>query len=431
MENHLLNEQILESSTSKKFQAKEHIFYYGDKANKVYLIIEGLVQLFIKGKAGKEREIARLKSGDILGEAALLDKDERVTRARTTEETTLLAFTPTNFKSLINQESILNENIITTLCKRLYQLEENTLDLAPLFKKSELSFHLPKEEPTKKAAQIKQSKETKKEETAVKNKSRDEITQNNDFYLSGHKDYKVTADSIYNNYTYQKKINCPICSSDFKAKKIRNSKLSLQDIRDDLRPIYQDFKPIWYKIWICPNCFYTARRTDFFDFSSRQEEKVRNQFREEMQAALAQGYQLGYSEPRTINEVFAAYYTAIKLYHLIEAREDKLGYLWLSLSWLYEDMEDEKLAEKASFKAMTNLEEFYFNSDALKLSRSKENKLTLLLSLLLAKHEKGDKALPLLDDLIRSPQTNRRYKQLARNKFMELREKKREKSSSS
>ncbi|MFO7819360.1 MAG: DUF2225 domain-containing protein, partial [Halanaerobacter sp.] len=329
MDTHLSKSKLAESSSSKKFQAKEHIFYYGDKANKVYLIIEGHVQLFIKAKAGKEREVARLKSGAILGESALLDQEKRVTRARTAEETTLLALSPANFKSLINQKPTLNENIITTLCKRLYQLEENTLDIRPLFAKPDLTFHLPQED-LEEETKIKQSKKNKKGTRAKKDiSSKREVPQDNDFYLPGHQHYEETADSAYQNYTYKKEISCPICSTAFKAKKVRNSKLSLQDIRDDLRPIYQAFKPIWYKIWICPNCLYTARRTDFFDFSSRQEKKIRNQFKKEIQATLGQNYQLGYSEPRTIKEVFDAYYAAIKLYRLIEARENKLGYLWL------------------------------------------------------------------------------------------------------
>ena len=417
MTDHSLDNKLSKYSTSKDFSAQENIFTYDDKAKKVYIILDGLIQLFIQQEE-KEKEIARLESGDIFGEIALLAKKKRSARAQTAQKSRLLVFSPDNLKDLMQQEPILNENIINALCNRVHRLEQKKITLPPLNQG----------QTTEEDTQDKQNqkKEEKNKDKTQKVKKMD-LNNQHEFYLQGHKKYNLSIKSNFNKYTYQKEITCPVCNTDFTVQKVRNSKLRLKEIRDDLRPIYKTFKPLWYKIWSCPNCFYTARKKDYFDFSSRQERKIKKEFKEKIQSILGSDYQPSYSQPRKIDEIFDAYYLALKLYHLIDARKDKVAYLWLRLNWLYEDVEEEELAEIASFKAMQNLEEFYFESDALKLSRSQEDKLTLLLALLLAKHEKKDKALPLLDNLIRSPQTKHRQKQLARDKFIELRrEKKKE-----
>jgi uncharacterized protein (DUF2225 family) len=101
----------------------------------------------------------------------------------------------------------------------------------------------------------------------------------------------------------------------------------------------------------------------------------------------------------------------------------------LRLNWIYEDVEAKELSNQASLRALNHLQEFYFKDSAPNLARSQTDKLTLLLALLLDKHGRKEKALPLLDDLIRSHQTNPRQKQLARNKFIAIRrELKKEKS---
>ena len=399
-DNHLLANY----STNQKISQGEEIFNYGDSAEKVYLILEGIIRLFIKDDNSQEQEIARLQSGDILGESALLYSQERSARAIAYKDTTLMAFTPDNFKKIMQEQAILNENIITNLCNRIQHLQQP-------------DTKLPKLNPDNNQAK----KNKTKPKQNKKNKSKNKIIS--ELYLKGHQNYSKIAKEGFSHYLYTKSITCPICSKNIEVKKVRNSRLRLKDIRDDLRPIYKDFKPEWYKIWICPNCYYTARKNDFFDFSTRQEKKIKQKFKDRVKNLLSTNYQLAYSQPRTINEVFTAYYLAIKLYNLVDASKNKLAYSWLRLNWLYEDLGEEKLSKEASYKALNNLEEFYFKGDTTNLSRPQKDKLTLLLALLFYKHNFGKKALPLLDDLIRSYQTNPRQKRLARDKFIEIRRK--------
>ena len=107
---------------------------------------------------------------------------------------------------------------------------------------------------------------------------------------------------------------------------------------------------------------------------------------------------------------------------------DKKAFLWREISWIYEDLKEEKLSKKASLKALENLEEFYFKDDSSSSKKETDN-ISLLLSVLYYKHGQKQKALPLLDDLIRDARVNLRQKNKARDLFVKIRkENKKEKN---
>ncbi|PRX29469.1 hypothetical protein BX659_10953 [Orenia metallireducens] len=385
--------------------AGEDIFSYGDSAAKVYLIIKGLIRVFIQDQHKKEKEVARLSSEDILGELALLGAKEYSSRATAYEDSILIEFSSENFRQLLSKQTILNEKIITSLCSKIDLLQRPIIEFTDLISSSK--------------------EESNSQDTTDEKIVKEEIDSFSNFYLDGHCKYLEVAGEDFEYYLYDKSVNCPICSTRIEVKEIRNSRLRLKETRDDLRPIYKHFRPDWYKIWICPKCFYTASKDDFFDLTTSRKRKIKEEFKAKVQSILGDNYQPTYSNPRKLNEVFDAYYLAIESYNLMGSSKEKFAYLWLKLSWLYEDVDEEELAKKASFKAMENLREFYFKEHHSKLSNSKNNKITLLLSFLFYKHGLKDEALPLLDTLIRNHQIKRSYKEMARDKFIEIREEKR------
>ncbi|MGM0471945.1 MAG: DUF2225 domain-containing protein [Bacillota bacterium] len=391
----------------QKVEADEEIFSYGATAERVYLVLKGLVRLFVQDQDKKEQEVAHLQSGAILGESALLQGQERTARAVTYQETTLMSFTPANFRELLEQQTVLTEKIMTNLCQRINNLQQPQVDLPDL-----TASTTPEESTTR--------DESDSEEEQVDS---DPLPQNaEDFFLEGHDTYQVSAEDRFDYYLYTKEITCPVCSTNLEVHKVRNSRLRLEEIRDDLRPIFKEFKAEWYKIWCCHNCFYTANKDDFFDIAAGIEDQVKNEFRPRIKEIFGDDFKPGYSKPRNLNEVFTTYYLAIKLYNLIGVSKNKLGFAWLRLKWLYEDVGEDELANKASQQAMENLREFYFKDDNVRLSRKQRDKIKLLLAVLFYRHGQADNALPLLDDLIRSSQTNRRYEQIARAKFTSIRE---------
>jgi len=73
----------------RSYQPNEYIFYQGDPGNALYIIVEGSIKIKQFSKDNTEIELAELKSGDFLGELALIDDDIRSASAIASSHTKL------------------------------------------------------------------------------------------------------------------------------------------------------------------------------------------------------------------------------------------------------------------------------------------------------------------------------------------------------
>ncbi len=92
---HLSTEQLKElisSGKTKSIEAGKVIISEGDKADKVYLIIEGKVKVYKIDSSGFEVELATIEKGNIFGEMALFDKGVRSACVKTIEPSKFLIF---------------------------------------------------------------------------------------------------------------------------------------------------------------------------------------------------------------------------------------------------------------------------------------------------------------------------------------------------
>ncbi len=368
------------------------------------MILKGEVGLFPGYlEASKDNLIDKIDSGKILGELALLSNAKRNFKAVCLQNTIYVTLTRDDFRTLLREKPEYNEKTILALSKRVNKLSQ-------LLEKSNIDI----------------DEELDGEDISAVRKEGDNKTELKDFYLPQHGNYPQVAPEEFQNYLYEKKIECPVCGNIFAAKKLRNSRMQLEEFRDDLRKIYKDFKPAWYYIWVCDECFYAASRSDFQNVAEGCEKKIREDFRNHVQEKAEEKLEPKYSSPRNLNEVFLAYYLSLALYEFIECDHDKPAGSWLRLSWLYEDLGEDSLRETAACRAMENLKKFYYHEYSGGLSTAGEHKITLLLAnLIIDQGEEPEDALPLLDELIRDDMTKKIYRDLARDKFTELREKRR------
>ena len=97
---HLSDEQLKElinSGKTKTIEAGTVLITEGDKADKVYLIIEGKVKVYKKDSSGFETELAIIEKGNIFGEMALFDKGVRSACVKTIEPSKFLIFEGSKF----------------------------------------------------------------------------------------------------------------------------------------------------------------------------------------------------------------------------------------------------------------------------------------------------------------------------------------------
>jgi CRP-like cAMP-binding protein len=107
------------------------IFYQGDEAERVYVIISGEVTIETVSTEGRVVSIASLEKGDVFGEMAVLDCGQRSANVRTLRPTKLMSLTSATFLALISENSEFAMQIIQDLVRRLrntdMQIEAITL----------------------------------------------------------------------------------------------------------------------------------------------------------------------------------------------------------------------------------------------------------------------------------------------------------------
>lgn len=415
-----LKNLLAKYSTMKEFKSGDNLYNYGQKAEKIYFILSGLIRIYIKDN-NKEIEIQRNKNGSFVGETAFT-ADNYSSRAEVYLNTKVLEFDVANLRKIMKNNNSFANKMINNLSQYIELLEnKNKIQLPPI---SKIDKKIKAEKMIKKT--IKAEKNVDDNKKKIINQAAVKIKNSADFYLDDHGSYNKKASENDKYYLYDKEIECPVCSHKINIKKLRNSRLRIEKIRDDLRPIYKDFNLYYYSVLSCPDCLFTARRKDFNNFSKSRKRKVRKNFKKLIKNELGKDFKVEYTDPRNINQVFDAHYLALKLYNYTDFYTDKKAFLWRELSWIYEDLDANKLSKKASLKALDNLEEFYFKEDT-KSTKKESDNITLLLAVLYYKHGEQNKSLTLLDELIRDTGVNLRQKNKARDLFLKIREENRKK----
>ncbi len=118
------------------------LFMEGHESKRTFIIISGLVKVYKLHKEGREKTLAILGRGDILGEMTLYDNTSRSATAETMEESTLLLIGNDEFKQLLLDIPELAIKIIQVLAQRLRQADQHIQELLFLNARSRIICNL-------------------------------------------------------------------------------------------------------------------------------------------------------------------------------------------------------------------------------------------------------------------------------------------------
>jgi len=332
--------KLAEFDVLKTYNAGEVILHEGEYSNEMYIIISGRVEIS-KNIDGNQYLLENLKDGDIFGEMALLDNSPHTVTVKAVDDTTLITIDKHKFEEVICQNMSLVYMLIRKLNKRMRKKDEELIKVLKNHKEKNRSLikHLPKkvDKPQDNSPQQKASGQYKSEKLIFPEQQAYSINDN-----------QANPDK----FLYDKKVICPICQNVFHTKGIRASRLTLVKTELDLRQRFLNFEPLWYKIWVCPHCYYASFDTEFLKPAIK--EKV---YASEQTKKLQKETNFQFSSPRKVEEVIKAYYLALNCTQDVL----KMGRIWLYLSWLYQDVDDAEMFKKAIQKALQYYQEAYFN----------------------------------------------------------------------
>ena len=314
----------------------------------MFIILKGKVGVFLNSIEGFPFMIAELCSGDFFGEMSLLEGLPRSANIEALEDTLVLVINEDNFEKVISGQPSLAYRIMKGMSGRLRRQNEEI-------------------------CQFKQGEPIDPRECRVIDKPITIEVLDNSIFPPNHKNYAKTASSNDDNFIFDREVECPVCGEKFTVKSVRSSRLRLDKIDNDMRQRFIDFEPLWYLVWVCPNCYYANFNFEFKQVLSSHKKKLMEQSKQ-----LKEKVRFQFSNPRKIDEVFVSYYLMLQYLQVGATDVTAPAKVWLRLSWLYSDVGDEEMFKYASKQALDMFKDSYYNS-CRDSSPEQEQRLSLLL----------------------------------------------------
>ncbi len=138
-------ESILAVSQTQVFSKDTRLFEQGDRGESLFLVLSGRVKAVLLAEDGRELILAIFGPGEIFGEMALFDPDERRTATVVTvETTTLLTLSGKEFMAMLGDHPAIAQSLLRTLTQRLKESSSRIANLIFLDTYSRVGTYLVK-----------------------------------------------------------------------------------------------------------------------------------------------------------------------------------------------------------------------------------------------------------------------------------------------
>ena len=117
-------QSLPEKLQPRRYQRGEVIFHEDDPADRMHIIVDGRVKIFIASEDGRERDIALFQSGDCFGEMALLDGSSRSATATAVAATETMVLFRQDFLDFLGENPELAADVNTMLVQRLRNINQ-------------------------------------------------------------------------------------------------------------------------------------------------------------------------------------------------------------------------------------------------------------------------------------------------------------------
>ena len=127
-------EAVAQTCRFERYEAKRQIIAYQDDSADVFFIVSGTVRIVIHGISGKEISYRDLEAGEMFGELAAIDGEQRSASVVAVAETLLVAMPESAFRDSIRRHPPVADAVLQRLTRlvRLYSqrlYEMRTLDV--------------------------------------------------------------------------------------------------------------------------------------------------------------------------------------------------------------------------------------------------------------------------------------------------------------
>lgn len=393
-------ELLRSCGTIKKYKTDAVVTLEGENTHEMYFILSGRVGVYLNTFTDDAVLLTELGVGEVFGEMSLLDELPRSATTIALEPLSVLEIDRNHFEMFISRQPDMAIKMMKALASRL-RLANTALSKMAI--NSDIS-----DTGTGNESSTKSDQSTTQPAKPVVVKA---------FFPEGHKTYSLVPAFDSSDYIFEKTVSCPICNNKFLTYGQKVSKLRSTGMDNDLRRRYQDFDPLWFNIWACPECHYTNFYNEFTSLSPSKFKLVTAKL-----TSLLNGQKLTLTKDIDINQLFTKYYLALYCAESIKSPNIKLGKIWMNIMWLYRDCGDEEMEKIASASALNFYQEAYLKCDT-ELKPETEQQLCLILAELCLLNNKSEDAFKYLMSARKQRGGSKTYSQMAEFRIDELKEK--------
>lgn len=158
------------------------------------------------------------------------------------------------------------------------------------------------------------------------------------------------------NQIWIKEVECPLCYEEFPTENVWQNKISVAEEYADLGKKYNGTNPLFYSVWVCPNCYYADLRTDPFLNTGKLNDEA---FEEDFTVLKMVAESEDFRQPRTFKLAIISYKLA-----LLSAKHKKTslarsGTFNLRMAWLYRSLKKTDLEKMHIQYALNNYLDAY------------------------------------------------------------------------
>jgi CRP-like cAMP-binding protein len=120
---------LAERATERTYERGEALFHQGDPGDSLFILVDGLVKVFVASEKGDEMVLTTLRPPDSFGELALIDGGPRSASIRALEPTTALTVGRSALQELMQRQLEVAPALLRSMGTLARELIEHTGDL--------------------------------------------------------------------------------------------------------------------------------------------------------------------------------------------------------------------------------------------------------------------------------------------------------------
>lgn len=292
------------------------LFREGDTSAEFYVILQGSVELSLKDKSTGNKTVLHVaQAGAFFGEMSCFSGLPRSATATAAEDSVLLFFNQDTAIQLLRASPRFALGVIQTLCDRIRAANERIATLAESAGGPSGSAAAPPPGQRAMPAGLAQTA------AAAARAARPQETR------------EVPTAEYDRGTLWAKTVECPVGQTRFGALNVRPDALSVKSRDTDFREVYGGPNPLWYLVYVCPDCRYAAYPDDFLGPSAEEIEHLRASTSER----TVIGGSCDFAGTRALADGVTAYQLAIASYAMRAENPQRLGGLYHRLAWLHRE----------------------------------------------------------------------------------------------